>query len=29
VVISFVSFAWLARPLNLLSLGDENAETRG
>jgi ABC-type Fe3+-siderophore transport system permease subunit len=29
VVLSFVSFAWLARPLNLLSLGDESAETRG
>jgi iron complex transport system permease protein len=29
LVISFVTFAWLARPLNLLSLGDESAETRG
>jgi iron complex transport system permease protein len=29
VVLSFGSFAWLARPLNLLSLGDESAETRG
>ena len=29
VVISFATFAWLARPLNLLSLGDESAETRG
>jgi iron complex transport system permease protein len=29
VVLSFASFAWLARPLNLLSLGDESAETRG
>ena len=29
VVLSLVSFAWLARPLNLLSLGDESAETRG
>ncbi len=29
VVVSFASFAWLARPLNLLSLGDESAETRG
>jgi iron complex transport system permease protein len=27
--ISFAAFAWLARPLNLLSLGDESAETRG
>src|SRR6185312_12434058 len=27
--ISFTAFAWLARPLNLLSLGDESAETRG
>ena len=25
----FASFTWLARPLNLLSLGDESAETRG
>jgi iron complex transport system permease protein len=29
VVLAFATFAWLARPLNLLSLGDENAETRG
>ena len=29
LIVSFVSFAWLARPLNLLSLGDESAETRG
>jgi iron complex transport system permease protein len=29
VVVAFATFAWLARPLNLLSLGDENAETRG
>lgn len=29
VAISFATFAWLARPLNLLSLGDESAETRG
>jgi iron complex transport system permease protein len=29
VVISFTAFAWLARPLNLLSMGDESAETRG
>ncbi len=28
-VISFATFAWLARPLNLLSLGDESAATRG
>ena len=28
-VISFAAFAWLARPLNLLSLGDESADTRG
>lgn len=27
--IAFAAFAWLARPLNLLSLGDESAETRG
>jgi iron complex transport system permease protein len=27
--ISFAAFAWLARPLNLMSLGDESAETRG
>jgi iron complex transport system permease protein len=29
VVLSFVAFAWLARPLNLLSLGAESAGTRG
>ncbi len=29
VIISFAVFAWLARPLNLLSLGPESAETRG
>ena len=29
VLVSFVAFAWLARPLNLLSLGDAGAETRG
>ena len=29
LVLSFASFAWLARPLNLLSLGDESAATRG
>ena len=29
LMVSFASFAWLARPLNLLSLGDESAETRG
>jgi ABC-type Fe3+-siderophore transport system permease subunit len=29
LIVSFVSFAWLARPLNLLSLGDDSAETRG
>jgi iron complex transport system permease protein len=29
VLLSFVAFAWLARPLNLLSLGDASAETRG
>jgi iron complex transport system permease protein len=29
VAISFAAFAWLARPLNLLSLGDDTAETRG
>jgi iron complex transport system permease protein len=29
VIVSFVVFAWLARPLNLLSLGPEGAETRG
>ncbi len=29
VVVSFAVFAWLARPLNLLSLGAESAETHG
>ena len=29
LVISFVVFAWLARPLNLLSVGDDSAESRG
>jgi ABC-type Fe3+-siderophore transport system permease subunit len=29
VVIAFVAFAWLARPLNLLSLGADAAEARG
>jgi iron complex transport system permease protein len=29
VVVSFAVFAWLARPLNLLSLGPDAAETRG
>lgn len=29
VVLSFVVFAWLARPLNLLNLGADAAETRG
>jgi iron complex transport system permease protein len=29
VVLSFVAFAWLARPLNLLNLGADAAETRG
>jgi len=29
VVFSFAAFAWLARPLNLLNLGAEAAETRG
>ncbi|HEX9094163.1 MAG TPA: iron ABC transporter permease [Coriobacteriia bacterium] len=29
VIVSFAVFAWLARPLNLLSLGPESAETRG
>ena len=29
VLLSFVAFAWLARPLNLLSLGEAGAETRG
>jgi len=29
VLVSFAAFAWLARPLNLLSLGVDSAETRG
>ena len=29
VAVSFAAFAWLARPLNLLSLGTDTAETRG
>jgi ABC-type Fe3+-siderophore transport system permease subunit len=29
VAIAFAAFAWLARPLNLLSLGPESAGTRG
>jgi iron complex transport system permease protein len=29
VVLSFAAFAWLARPLNLLNLGADAAETRG
>jgi iron complex transport system permease protein len=29
VLVSFAAFVWLARPLNLLSLGDDSAETRG
>jgi iron complex transport system permease protein len=29
VVCTFAAFAWLARPLNLLSLGPEAAEARG
>jgi iron complex transport system permease protein len=29
IVVSAVAFAWLARPLNLLSLGPDSAETRG
>ena len=29
VVIAFAAFAWLARPLNLLSMGSESASTRG
>ena len=29
VVISFTAFTWLARPLNLLSMGSESASTRG
>jgi len=29
VLVAFAAFAWLARPLNLLSLGVDSAETRG
>jgi iron complex transport system permease protein len=29
ITLAFVAFAWLARPLNLLSLGAESAGTRG
>ncbi len=29
LAVSFIAFAWLARPLNLLSLGVDSAETRG
>jgi len=29
VIVSFAVFGWLARPLNLLSLGDDSAEMRG
>jgi iron complex transport system permease protein len=29
VLLAFAAFAWLARPLNLLSLGEASAETRG
>ena len=29
VVVAFAAFAWLARPLNLLSLGTDTAESRG
>jgi ABC-type Fe3+-siderophore transport system permease subunit len=29
VLVSFVVFAWLARPLNLLSIGTDSAEMRG
>jgi iron complex transport system permease protein len=29
VLLSFAAFGWLARPLNLLSLGADSAETRG
>jgi iron complex transport system permease protein len=28
-LVAFVAFAWLARPLNLLSLGPDSAESRG
>jgi iron complex transport system permease protein len=29
VILAFAAFAWLARPLNLLSLGPDSAESRG
>ena len=29
VILAFVAFAWLAHPLNLISLGDDAAATRG
>ncbi len=29
LVVAFAAFAWLARPLNLLSMGADSAETRG
>jgi iron complex transport system permease protein len=29
ILVSFAIFAWLARPLNLLSLGSDSAESRG
>jgi iron complex transport system permease protein len=29
ILVAFVVFAWLARPLNLLSLGPDSAESRG
>jgi iron complex transport system permease protein len=29
IAVSFIVFAWLARPLNLLSLGPDSAESRG
>jgi iron complex transport system permease protein len=29
LLVAFVAFAWLARPLNLLSIGVDSAETRG
>jgi len=29
LLLAFIAFAWLARPLNLLSLGVDSAETRG
>ena len=29
LLVAFAAFAWLARPLNLLSLGADSAETRG